>query len=128
RAAGTVEDRRLGRWVVLEPGAQLVAKAQLAGGEREVHRGPFGGAWGGSPAARRVARARLSRVSSRATSERARRTARALTPRASCEYHRAMPQPADVVQIVPPGRLVYGMQLPIQAQSTIFAAPWEESA
>lgn len=39
-----------------------------------------------------------------------------------------MPQPADVVQIVPPGRLVYGMQLPIQAQSTIFAAPWEESA
>ncbi|MEW6272372.1 MAG: TIGR03619 family F420-dependent LLM class oxidoreductase [Thermodesulfobacteriota bacterium] len=34
----------------------------------------------------------------------------------------------DVVQIVPPGRLVYGMQLPIQAQSTMFVAPWEESA
>src|SRR5690606_35423285 len=101
---------------------------QLAGGEREVHRGPFGGAWGGSPAARRVARARLSRVSSSATSERARRTARALTPRASCEYHRAMPQPADVVQIVPPRRLVSGMQLPCPAPRTILAAPWEESA
>ena len=35
---------------------------------------------------------------------------------------------ADAVQIVPPGRLVYGMQLPIQAQSTVFAAPWERDA
>lgn len=33
-----------------------------------------------------------------------------------------------VVQIVPQGRLVYGMQLPIQAQSTVFAADWERSA
>lgn len=35
---------------------------------------------------------------------------------------------ADAVQIVPPGRLVYGMQLPIQAQSTVFAADWERDA
>lgn len=34
----------------------------------------------------------------------------------------------DVVQVVPPGKLVYGMQLPIQAQSTVFVAPWEASA
>jgi probable F420-dependent oxidoreductase len=34
----------------------------------------------------------------------------------------------SAVQIIPPGRLVYGMQLPIQAQSTMFAAPWEAEA
>lgn len=34
----------------------------------------------------------------------------------------------DAVQICPPGRLVYGMQLPITAQSTVFAAPWEATA
>ena len=33
-----------------------------------------------------------------------------------------------VVEIVPKGRLVYGMQLPIQAQSTVFAADWERTA
>jgi len=33
-----------------------------------------------------------------------------------------------VVEIVPKGRLVYGMQLPIQAQSTVFAADWERGA
>jgi probable F420-dependent oxidoreductase len=32
------------------------------------------------------------------------------------------------VQIVPPGRLVYGLQLPVAAQSTVFAQPWEASA
>ena len=32
------------------------------------------------------------------------------------------------VQIVPPGKLVYGMQLPVTAQSTVFAAPWEADA
>ncbi|HVN85487.1 MAG TPA: TIGR03619 family F420-dependent LLM class oxidoreductase [Candidatus Binatia bacterium] len=32
------------------------------------------------------------------------------------------------VQIVPSGRLVYGLQLPVTAQSTVFAAPWEASA
>ena len=32
------------------------------------------------------------------------------------------------VQIVPPGRLAYGMQLPIVAQSPIFAQPWEADA
>ncbi len=32
------------------------------------------------------------------------------------------------VQIVPPGRLVYGLQLPIAAQSTVFAQPWEATA
>jgi len=35
---------------------------------------------------------------------------------------------SEVVQIVPEGRLVYGMQLPIQAQSTMFASPWEREA
>lgn len=32
------------------------------------------------------------------------------------------------VQIIPPGKLVYGMQLPVAAQSTAFAAPWEADA
>ena len=32
------------------------------------------------------------------------------------------------VQICPAGTLVYGMQLPITAQSTVFAAPWEATA
>jgi len=32
------------------------------------------------------------------------------------------------VRVVPEGRLAFGMQLPIQAQSTMFAAPWEASA
>ncbi len=32
------------------------------------------------------------------------------------------------VSVVPPGRLVYGMQLPVQAQSTYFVEPWERSA
>jgi probable F420-dependent oxidoreductase len=34
----------------------------------------------------------------------------------------------EAVQIVPPGRLVYGLQLPVAAQSTLFAAPWEAGA
>jgi probable F420-dependent oxidoreductase len=34
----------------------------------------------------------------------------------------------DVVCIVPPGTLVVGMQLPVAAQSTVFAAPWEATA
>src|SRR4029450_6907297 len=34
----------------------------------------------------------------------------------------------DAVQIVPPGHLVVGMQLPVAAQSTGFAAPWEADA
>jgi len=34
----------------------------------------------------------------------------------------------DTVQIVPPGRLAIGMQLPVAAQSTMFAAPWEAAA
>jgi probable F420-dependent oxidoreductase len=32
------------------------------------------------------------------------------------------------VRIVPDGKLVFGMQLPVAAQSTIFAAPWERDA
>ncbi|HXQ23270.1 MAG TPA: TIGR03619 family F420-dependent LLM class oxidoreductase [Candidatus Acidoferrales bacterium] len=32
------------------------------------------------------------------------------------------------VQIVPQGTLAYGMQLPVTAQSTVFAAPWEATA
>ncbi len=34
----------------------------------------------------------------------------------------------DTVQIVPAGRLAIGMQLPVAAQSTVFAAPWEGGA
>jgi len=34
----------------------------------------------------------------------------------------------SAVQIVPPGKLAYGLQLPVVAQSTIFAQPWEASA
>jgi hypothetical protein len=33
--------------------------------------------------------------------------------------------PADVVRTVPEGRVVYGMQLPIQSQSTLYVADWE---
>jgi probable F420-dependent oxidoreductase len=36
--------------------------------------------------------------------------------------------PGGAVRIVPPGRLVYGLQLPIVAQSTVFAQPWEAEA
>jgi probable F420-dependent oxidoreductase len=32
------------------------------------------------------------------------------------------------VQVVPPGRLAYGLQLPVAAQSTVFAQPWERDA
>ena len=32
------------------------------------------------------------------------------------------------VQIVPDGRLVWGLQLPVAAQSTVFVQPWEASA
>lgn len=34
----------------------------------------------------------------------------------------------EFVQICPSGRLVFGMQMPVTAQSTIFAAPWEANA
>src|SRR5262245_56923813 len=36
--------------------------------------------------------------------------------------------PRESVQIVPSGQLVYGLQLPVTAQSAAFAAPWEASA
>jgi probable F420-dependent oxidoreductase len=36
------------------------------------------------------------------------------------------PFPADVVRTVPEGQVVYGMQLPIQSQSTLYVAPWEK--
>jgi probable F420-dependent oxidoreductase len=35
---------------------------------------------------------------------------------------------ATAVQVVPKGTLAYGMQLPVTAQSTVFAAPWEATA
>lgn len=35
---------------------------------------------------------------------------------------------ATAVQIVPQGKLVYGMQLPVTAQSPVFVAPWEATA
>ena len=34
----------------------------------------------------------------------------------------------ETVRIVPPGVLAIGMQLPVAAQSTVFAAPWEATA
>ncbi len=36
--------------------------------------------------------------------------------------------PADAVTVVPPGRVVFGMQLPIQSQSTLYVAEWETRA
>jgi probable F420-dependent oxidoreductase len=36
--------------------------------------------------------------------------------------------PDDVVTVLPEGRTVFGMQLPIQSQSTIYVRPWEISA
>jgi probable F420-dependent oxidoreductase len=36
--------------------------------------------------------------------------------------------PDQVVTVLPRGRTVYGMQLPIQSQSTIYVQPWELSA
>ncbi len=36
--------------------------------------------------------------------------------------------PADVVTVLPEGRTVYGMQLPIQSQSSIYVQPWELAA
>jgi probable F420-dependent oxidoreductase len=40
----------------------------------------------------------------------------------------AASQHRGVVSIVPPGTLAWGMQLPVAAQSTVFAAPWETGA
>ncbi|MGA3147278.1 MAG: TIGR03619 family F420-dependent LLM class oxidoreductase [Acidimicrobiales bacterium] len=36
--------------------------------------------------------------------------------------------PQDVVTVLPAGRTVFGMQLPVQSQSTIYVQPWETSA
>ena len=36
--------------------------------------------------------------------------------------------PADVVTVLPAGRTVFGMQLPIQSQSTMYAQAWEAAA
>ncbi|HVB90699.1 MAG TPA: TIGR03619 family F420-dependent LLM class oxidoreductase [Acidimicrobiales bacterium] len=36
--------------------------------------------------------------------------------------------PAHVVQAVPEGEVVYGMQLPIQSQSTLYVSDWEKKA
>jgi hypothetical protein len=36
--------------------------------------------------------------------------------------------PTDVVTVLPPGRTVFGMQLPVQSQSTIYVQPWEAAA
>ena len=36
--------------------------------------------------------------------------------------------PRDAVTIVPTGQLVYGLQLPVAAQSSAFVAPWEATA
>jgi probable F420-dependent oxidoreductase len=39
-----------------------------------------------------------------------------------------MPARPAAVQIVPPGRFAVGLQLPVAAQSTLFAQPWERDA
>jgi len=39
-----------------------------------------------------------------------------------------IPLPTQVVPVLPSGRLVFGMQLPIQSQSTIYTQTWETSA
>lgn len=36
--------------------------------------------------------------------------------------------PTDVVTVLPKGRTVFGMQLPVQSQSTLYAQPWEAGA
>jgi probable F420-dependent oxidoreductase len=36
--------------------------------------------------------------------------------------------PSDVVRTVPEGEVVYGMQLPIQSQSTLYVADWEKTS
>ena len=36
--------------------------------------------------------------------------------------------PADVVRAVPDGQIVFGMQLPIQSQSTLYVAEWETTS
>ena len=36
--------------------------------------------------------------------------------------------PSAAVSVVPPGMVAFGMQLPIQSQSKLFALPWEETA
>src|SRR5580658_9710571 len=36
--------------------------------------------------------------------------------------------PADVVRAVPPGAVVFGMQLPIQSQSTLYVAEWDKTS
>lgn len=35
---------------------------------------------------------------------------------------------AKAVSIIPAGQIVYGMQMPVTAQSTVFASPWEATA
>jgi probable F420-dependent oxidoreductase len=42
--------------------------------------------------------------------------------------NRPIPPPADVVTVLPADRTVFGMQLPVQSQSTIYAQPWELAA
>jgi len=39
-----------------------------------------------------------------------------------------VPAPADVVTVVPDGQVVFGMQLPVQSQSSIYVAEWETRA
>ncbi len=36
--------------------------------------------------------------------------------------------PDDVVTVLPKGRTVFGMQLPVQSQSTLYVQPWEATA
>ncbi len=40
----------------------------------------------------------------------------------------SVPLPVDAVPVLPPGPPVFGMQLPVQSQSTIYVQEWETSA
>src|SRR5262245_54755693 len=50
------------------------------------------------------------------------------SPQLSAQDSRGSPASSHSIQICPPDRLVYGMQVPVTAQSTVFVAPWEATA
>src|SRR5262249_26706706 len=49
-------------------------------------------------------------------------------PRHQADAGRVHPDGMTAVRVVPEGRLVWGLQLPVAAQSTVFAQPWEATA
>ncbi|HXW39184.1 MAG TPA: LLM class flavin-dependent oxidoreductase, partial [Acidimicrobiales bacterium] len=51
-----------------------------------------------------------------------------MTPPPSAPSATPPSPPDDVVTVLPRGRTVFGMQLPVQSQSTIYVQPWEPAA